>query len=86
MLSKDKENSYQKLYGRSLHWIGASDLSPAEEELSDTISLDDYLIKNREATTYARGRVDDRCRNHGGRYAARQRTDKAKSGNIVIAM
>ena len=29
--------------------------SPAEEELLDTITLDDYLVRNKEATLYPQG-------------------------------
>lgn len=53
-LSKDAKGklSPKKLYGelKVLGRVEAGFPSPAEEELSDTMSLDEYLIKNKEAT------------------------------------
>lgn len=53
-LNKDKKGRItpRKLYGelRVLGQIEAGFPSPAEEELADTMSLDEFLIKNKEAT------------------------------------
>lgn len=80
----------RKLYNE-LRFVGlvhAGFPSPAEEELSDTMSLDNYLIGNREATYLMRatgesmidaGIVD-------GDMLLVERTDKAKPGEIVIAL
>ena len=61
--------------------------SPAEEELVDTMSLDDYLIENREATYLMRATGDSMI-DAGivdGDMLLVERTDKAKPGAIVIA-
>jgi len=61
--------------------------SPAEEELVDTMSLDDFLIENREATFILK--VDgDSMKNAGiqdGDLVLVERTDTAKDNQIVIA-
>ncbi len=53
-LSKDEKGKLipRNLYGelRVLGQVEAGFPSPAEEELSDTMSMDEYLIKNKEAT------------------------------------
>lgn len=53
-LSKDEKGRItpRKLYGelKVLGQIEAGFPSPAEEELADTMSLDEFLIKNKEAT------------------------------------
>ncbi len=53
-LSKDKKGKLipKNIYGelRVLGQVEAGFPLPAEEELSDTMSLDEYLIRNREAT------------------------------------
>lgn len=91
-LTKDKRGKLiaGKFHG-DLRFVGlvqAGFPSPAEEELSDTMSLDNYLIGNREATYLMRatgesmidaGIVD-------GDMLLVERTDKAKSGEIVIAL
>ncbi len=62
--------------------------SPAEEELTDTLSLDQYLIGNREATFLMRATGEsmvDAGIMHGDMLLV-ERSDKAKPGAIVIAM
>lgn len=92
VVSKDAHGRLlpKTLYGE-LPFVGlvqAGFPSPAEEELSDTMSLDRYLIGNREATYLMRatgesmvdaGIVD-------GDMLLVERTEKAKPGAIVIAM
>ena len=61
--------------------------SPAEEELTDTISLDDLLIKNREATFLLKVSGDS-MKDAGimpGDMVIVDRGMAAKSGQIVIA-
>jgi SOS-response transcriptional repressor LexA len=61
--------------------------SPAEEELLDTITLDQYLIRNKEATFIARVK-DDSMIDIGimpGDEVLLQRGLEPKKGNIVIA-
>ena len=61
--------------------------SPAEEELLDTMSLDEFLIGNREATYILKVQGDSMI-DAGimpGDYALVERTDNAKPGDIVIA-
>lgn len=61
--------------------------SPAEEELIDTISLDDFLIKNREAT-YMLKVSGDSMRDAGimeGDIVLVDRSLSASPGDIVIA-
>lgn len=92
VVGKDKNGRLlpRKLYG-DLRFVGlvqAGFPSPAEDELADTMSLDDYLIENREATYLMRatgesmidaGIVD-------GDMLLVERTDKVKPGEIVIAL
>ena len=69
---------------RMLGTVEAGFPSPAEEELSDTISLDDLLIKNREATFLLKVSGDSMsgagilARGHGDRG---QRTDPKERGH-----
>jgi SOS regulatory protein LexA len=61
--------------------------SPAEEELLDTISLDDYLIPNKEATYILRVKGDSMI-DAGimpGDQVLVERGGEAKDGDIVIA-
>ena len=61
--------------------------SPAEEELIDTMSLDEFLIKNKEAT-YVLKVSGDSMIDAGimpGDMALVERGVEAKDGNIVIA-
>lgn len=61
--------------------------SPAEEELVDTMSLEEFLIENREATFVLK--VDgDSMKDAGiksGDLVLVERTDTAKIGQIVVA-
>jgi len=61
--------------------------SPAEEELADTITLDDYLIKNREATFMLKVSGDSMIDAgiQPGDLALVERTATVKPGDIVIA-
>jgi len=62
--------------------------SPAEEETSDTISLDDWLIKNRSAS-YILKVQGDSMKDAGimaGDLVLVERTNEAKDGQIVIAL
>ena len=61
--------------------------SPAEEELSDTMSFDEYLIDNKEASYILKVKGDSMidagiCE---GDMVIVERTTNAKPGNIVIA-
>lgn len=61
--------------------------SPAEEELADTISLDDLLIENRQATFLLKVSGDSMC-DAGilqGDMVIVDRSQAPKSGDIVIA-
>lgn len=61
--------------------------SPAEEELQDTLSLNDYLIENKEATYLLEVDGDSMIDAHiaeGDMVIAERATD-AKDGQIVIA-
>lgn len=61
--------------------------SPAEEELSDTMSLDQYLIKNREATFILKVKGDSMIEAGiiPGDMVLVERGAQAKDGDIVIA-
>lgn len=72
---------------RLLGTVEAGFPSPAEEELCDTLSLDDYLVSNREAT-YLLGVKGDSMLDAGileGDMVLVERTSEAKAGDIVIA-
>lgn len=61
--------------------------SPAEEELADTMSLDDFLIENKEAT-YMLTVKGDSMKDAGimnGDIALVERKTDAKDGTIVVA-
>lgn len=62
--------------------------SPAEEELADTMSIDDYLVENREATYLMRAKGDS-MKDAGiveGDMLLVERTTTARPGDIVIAL
>ena len=72
---------------RLLGTVEAGFPSPAEEELCDTLSLDEYLISNREATYLLRVKGDSMI-DAGileGDMVLVERTNDAKVGDIVIA-
>lgn len=61
--------------------------SPAEEELQDTMSLDDFLIEKKEATYILKVDGDSMIDAHiaEGDMVLVERTNKAKDGEIVVA-
>jgi repressor LexA len=72
---------------RMLGSIAAGFPSPAEEELADVITLDELLIKNREATFLLKV-TGDSMRDEGIRHGDLvlvERTSDIKPGNIVVA-
>lgn len=72
---------------RILGSIAAGFPSPAEEELADVITLDELLIKNREATFLLKVTGDsmhDAGILHGDLVLV-ERTSDIKSGDIVVA-
>lgn len=90
-LSKDKKGHLipQNLYGsvQVLGTVEAGFPSPAEEELSDTMNLDEWLIENHEAT-YLLTVKGDSMKDAGineGDFVIAERTDKYKVGDIVVA-
>jgi repressor LexA len=67
--------------------IAAGFPSPAEEELADVITLDELLIRNREATFLLKV-TGDSMRDEGIRHGDLvlvERTTDVKTGNIVVA-
>lgn len=90
-LSKDKKGKLipKNLDGelRVLGEVAAGFPSPAEEELADTISMDDFLIQNKEAT-YMLKVTGESMIDAGimpGDMVLVDRSLTAVSGNIVIA-
>ncbi len=88
-----KDSTGKLVPGRKTHGIkllgsiAAGFPSPAEEELSDIISLDELLIKNREATFLLKA-TGDSMRDtgiHHGDLVLVERTTDIKSGDIVVA-
>ena len=91
LITKDKLGRIMptKLFAETkvLGLIKAGFPSPAEEELQDTMSLDDFMIEKKESTYILEVDGDsmiDACIAKGDMVIA-QRTDKAKDGQIVIA-
>lgn len=72
---------------RILGLVEAGFPSPAEEELSDTISLDEYLIDNREATFMLKIKGDSMVDAgiHDGDMVLVERGGKYQEGSIVVA-
>ena len=90
-LSKDEKGKLipKNLYGelRILGRVEAGFPSPAEEELSDTMSLDDFLINNKEAT-YMLKVSGESMKDAGilpGDMVLVDRSLTPADGNIVIA-
>ena len=78
-----------KIFGevQVLGLVKAGFPSPAEEELQDTMSLDDYLIEKKESTymlTVDGDSMIDACIAKGDTVLV-ERTNKVKDGDIVIA-
>lgn len=72
---------------RVLGTVEAGFPSPAEEELADTLSLDDFLIDNRQATFMLRVSGDS-MKDAGilpGDMVLIDKSQTAKSGDIIIA-
>lgn len=91
VLSKDKKGKLipKKLYGTLslLGYVEAGFPSPAEEELIDTMSLDEFLIANKEATFMLKVKGDSMI-DAGimeGDMVLVERGKQAKTGQIVIA-
>ena len=91
VVSKDKQGYIipKKLYGevKVLGVVEAGWPSPAEEELVDTMSIDDYLIENKQATYLLKVKGDSMI-NAGiqqGDLVIAERTSTPKVGKIVIA-
>jgi SOS regulatory protein LexA len=91
VVGKDKRGRLvpKKLYGevKVLGLIEAGWPSPAEEELVDTMSLDEYLIENKEATYLLRVKGDSMIDAgiQQGDLVIVERTNTPKVGRIVIA-
>lgn len=90
-LNKDDKGrlSPGSLYGavRTLGYVEAGFPSPAEEELADTITFDEYLVGNREATYILKVRGDS-MKDAGiveGDMVIVERNITPRSGDIVIA-
>lgn len=92
ILEKDENGKLsptRKIFGeiKVLGIVEAGFPSPAEEELIDTMTLDEYLIKNREATYLLQARGDSMI-NAGimpGDLVLVERGPEPKPGDIVIA-
>lgn len=77
-----------KLFGvKILGDVQAGFPSPAEEELADAISLDDFLIKNRQATFLLKvsGLSMTGAGIHPGDLVVVERGREAKNNDIVVA-
>jgi SOS regulatory protein LexA len=91
VINKDNKGKLipKKLFGetRILGTIEAGFPSPAEEELVDTITIDEYLISNKEATYLIKvsgeSMIDAGIRPNDMVLAERNKTPK--NGDIVIA-
>ncbi len=72
---------------RLLGYVEAGFPSPAEEELSDTMTMDEYLIKNKEATFMLKVKGDSMIEAGimPGDMVLVERGASAKDGDIVIA-
>ncbi len=89
----DKDNTGRLVPGRNfsgvrvLGYVEAGWPSPAEEELLDTMSLDDFLIRNREATFMLQIKGDSMIEAGilPGDMVLVERGMNPKEGDIVIA-
>jgi repressor LexA len=91
VLRRDKEGKIIPLHlspeTKILGFIEAGFPSQAEEDILDTLSLDDFLVERKEATYMLRVKGDS-MRDAGiveGDYVLVERTSDAKPGAIVIA-
>jgi repressor LexA len=79
----------KRLFGeiRVLGTVEAGFPSPAEEELVDTMTLDEWLIKNKEATYMLKAKGDSMIEAGimEGDMILVDRSKEAKNGDIVIA-
>lgn len=91
MIEKDKNGKLipKKLFGEvsMLGLVKAGFPSTAEEQILDTMSLDDFLIEKKEATYLLEVDGDSMIDAHiaDGDLVIAERTNKAKDGDIVIA-
>lgn len=91
VVTKDKNGKLSpgKLYGevKVLGLVEAGFPSPAEEELADTLTIDDYLIENREATFLLKVKGDSMIEAgiQPGDMVIVERNREPKDGDIVIA-
>jgi repressor LexA len=90
-LSKDEKGRLipKNIFGqlKVLGQVEAGFPTPAEEELADTLSLDEYLIKNKEATYMLKVKGESMI-DAGimpGDMVLADRSQNAVDGNIVIA-
>ena len=89
-IKKDRQGKILPVNVGSLRFLGLVEAgfpSPAEEELLDTMSLDEYLIENREATFMLRIKGDSMidagiC---DGDMVLVERSAKYSEGSIVVA-
>ena len=72
---------------RLLGYVEAGFPSPAEEELIDTMTLDEYLIRNRDATFMLKIKGDSMCEAGimPGDMVLVERGCRAREGDIVVA-
>ena len=91
IIDKDENGKLipKKLFGqiKILGTIQAGFPSPAEEELIDTITIDEYLISNKEATYMLKVSGDSMIEAgiHAGDMVLVERNKTPNEGDIVIA-
>jgi len=90
VVSKDASGRLvpERLFGvRLLGLVEAGFPSPAEEELADTVTIDEYLIENHSATYLLKVKGDS-MKDAGiyeGDLVVVERSEAAREGDIVIA-